>query len=146
MARAQGVVGADECGAPTAFWYRAAPEEWSWLESSRPADRGRPAGTPLGLLSDIDYDRIVVKPKTGDLVVLYSDGVSEATNPAREELGPDALMNVARAWITVPPKRLAASSRQRSTRFARASSRSMMKRSSCCRSPLHLTARLLLNG
>jgi serine phosphatase RsbU (regulator of sigma subunit) len=34
----------------------------------------------LGLLSDISYDRKIVKPLADDLIVLYSDGVSEATN------------------------------------------------------------------
>jgi serine phosphatase RsbU (regulator of sigma subunit) len=33
---------------------------------------------PLGLLPDVTYDRLVIKPQPGDLVVLYSDGVSEA--------------------------------------------------------------------
>lgn len=56
---------------------------------------GRPAGVPLGLLADISYDRVVVKPQSGDLVVLY-DGASEATNRAETELGRDGLMNLAR--------------------------------------------------
>jgi serine phosphatase RsbU (regulator of sigma subunit) len=34
---------------------------------------------PLGLLADVAFDRLVVKPQSGDLMVLYSDGVSEAT-------------------------------------------------------------------
>jgi sigma-B regulation protein RsbU (phosphoserine phosphatase) len=92
----RGLLVLTNAGHPPPFWCRAAPNEWSWLETARPGERGRPAGTPLGLLADIDYDRIVVKPKIGDLVVLYSDGVSEATNPAGEELGRDALMNIAR--------------------------------------------------
>ena len=40
---------------------------------------------------------MIVKPEPGDLIVLYSDGVSEATNPAGEELGRDDLMTLARA-------------------------------------------------
>ena len=53
-------------------------------------------GTPLGLLPDISYDRVIVKPTVGDLVVLYTDGVSEATNQDGEELGRDGLMALAR--------------------------------------------------
>jgi sigma-B regulation protein RsbU (phosphoserine phosphatase) len=83
-------------GHPPPLWYRAARDEWRWLETPRASERGRPAGVPLGLLSDISYDRTVVKPQSGDLVVLYSDGASEATNQAGEELGRDGLMNIAR--------------------------------------------------
>ena len=52
---------------------------------------------PLGLLADVTYDRLVVKPQSGDLMLLYSDGVSEATSPAGKELGRDGVMNMARA-------------------------------------------------
>jgi sigma-B regulation protein RsbU (phosphoserine phosphatase) len=44
----------------------------------------------------VDYGRVIVKPEPGDLVVLYSDGVSEATNEAAEELGRDGLLEMAR--------------------------------------------------
>jgi phosphoserine phosphatase RsbU/P len=37
-----------------------------------------------------------VKLQVGDLVLLYSDGVTEATNPAGDELGPEGLMNLVR--------------------------------------------------
>ena len=83
-------------GHPPPLWYRAARDEWRWLETQRASERERPAGVPLGLLADISYDRTVVKPQSGDLVVLYSDGVSEATNQAAEELGRDGLLNIAR--------------------------------------------------
>ena len=52
---------------------------------------------PLGPLADVTYDRIVIKPESGELVVLYSNGVSEATSPDGNELGRDGLMNMARA-------------------------------------------------
>jgi phosphoserine phosphatase RsbU/P len=51
---------------------------------------------PLGLLADVTYDQLVVKPQSGDLIVLYSDGVSEAIGPDGNELGRDGLMNMAR--------------------------------------------------
>jgi len=92
----RGLLELTNAGHPPAFWHRAARDEWSWLETERASEPGRPAGVPLGLLPDISYDRRVVKPQAGDLVVLYSDGVSEATNPAGEELGRDRLMNIAR--------------------------------------------------
>jgi phosphoserine phosphatase RsbU/P len=51
---------------------------------------------PLGLLADVTYERLVVKPQPGDLLVLYSDGVCEARNPAGTELGLVDLINMVR--------------------------------------------------
>ena len=92
----RGLLELTNAGHPPPFWRRAERDEWSWLETQRASEPGRPAGVPLGLLADISYDRTIIKPRVGDLLVLYTDGVSEATNPAGEELGRDRLMNIAR--------------------------------------------------
>jgi sigma-B regulation protein RsbU (phosphoserine phosphatase) len=92
----RGLLVVTNAGHPPPIWYRAKREDWSWLEPPHRAQRSIAAGTPLGLLPDISYDRKIVKPLAGDLVVLYSDGVSEATNRNDEELGGDGLMALAR--------------------------------------------------
>jgi phosphoserine phosphatase RsbU/P len=83
-------------GHPPPLWYRATHREWTWLDPAPDDRRNRPTGVPLGLLEQIDYDRRVVRPPPGDIVVLYSDGVSEATSRAGEELGRDTLMAIAK--------------------------------------------------
>jgi sigma-B regulation protein RsbU (phosphoserine phosphatase) len=83
-------------GHPPPLWYRTARREWVWLDPARRGGRARLAGVTLGLLEQIDYDRHVVRPQPGDIVVLYSDGVSEATSLAGDELGRDRLMALAR--------------------------------------------------
>ena len=93
----RGLVVITNAGHPSPLWYRASRDEWSWLETQRASERGRLAGVPLGLFADATYDRLIVKPQSGDLIVLYSDGVSEATSPDGNELGRDGLMNMARA-------------------------------------------------
>jgi phosphoserine phosphatase RsbU/P len=87
-------------GHPPSLWYRARTQQWDWLETQRVGERGRPAGVPLGLLADVDYDRRIIKPLPGDLLLLYSDGISEATNPAGEELGRDRLLDISRSLDT----------------------------------------------
>src|SRR5216684_2904203 len=84
---ARGLVTMTSAGHPPPLWYRAARDEWSWLQTRLASEPGRPAGVPLGLLADVSYDQLVIKPQRGDLIVLYSDGVSEAMNPAGNELG-----------------------------------------------------------
>ncbi len=92
----RGLLVVTNAGHPPPLWYRTNLDEWTWLERPQPGSKGAAVDTPLGLLPDISYNRITVKPNVGDLVVLYSDGVSEATNPDGEELGRDGLMAVAR--------------------------------------------------
>ena len=98
--RPRGLLVVTNAGHPPPCWYRAARDEWSWIEARRTSERGRAAGVPLGLLPDIDYDRTILKPQVRDLVVLYTDGVSEASNEAGEELGRDGLMRIARGLDT----------------------------------------------
>jgi len=44
-------------------------------------------GTIVGLFSDAVYEQADVQLRSGDLIVAFSDGVSEALNPAGEEYG-----------------------------------------------------------
>jgi sigma-B regulation protein RsbU (phosphoserine phosphatase) len=92
----RGLVVMTNAGHPPALWYRSSRNEWAWFEAQHATAVGV-EGTPLGLLPDVSYERMLVKPETGDLVVLYSDGVSEATNPAEQELGRDGLLTLVRA-------------------------------------------------
>ena len=51
-------------------------------------------GLPLGIIPDTEYREGRTQLNPGDVLVIYSDGVSEAINPSDEEFGPDRLCQV----------------------------------------------------
>ncbi|PYS22366.1 MAG: hypothetical protein DMF72_13705 [Acidobacteria bacterium] len=51
-------------------------------------------GLPLGIMSDAEFREGHTKLHPGDVLVIYSDGVSEAVNPNGEEFGPTRLYEV----------------------------------------------------
>ena len=93
----RGLLVMTNAGHPPAFRFRAKRRAWDWLEPTRAEAKPGTRGTPLGLLPNVTYDRVISKPEPGDIIVLYSDGVSEATNLAGKELGRDDLMSLAEA-------------------------------------------------
>ena len=65
-------------------------------------------GVPLGLLPDREYDEVVFQAREGDLIILYSDGVSDHVSPAGEEYGRSSLARVVRRCCECPPKQIVA--------------------------------------
>jgi len=51
-------------------------------------------GLPLGIMSDAEFREGRTQLRPGDVLVVYSDGVSEAVNPHGEEFGPTRLYEV----------------------------------------------------
>jgi sigma-B regulation protein RsbU (phosphoserine phosphatase) len=51
-------------------------------------------GLPLGIKADADYREGRTHLQMGDVLVIYSDGVTEATSPSGEEFGPTRLYEV----------------------------------------------------
>jgi serine phosphatase RsbU (regulator of sigma subunit) len=51
-------------------------------------------GLPLGIKADADYKEGRTQLQYGDVLVIYSDGVTEATSPTGEEFGPTRLYEV----------------------------------------------------
>ena len=51
-------------------------------------------GLPLGIMPNADFREGRTKLFPGDVLVIYSDGVSEAVNPSGEEFGPTRLYEV----------------------------------------------------
>src|SRR2546430_15917621 len=60
-------------------------------------------GVPLGLLPDREYEERHFHARSGDLVVLYSDGVSDHMSSAGEEYGRGRLAHVVRNQCVLDP-------------------------------------------
>jgi len=56
----------------------------------------RVEGVPLGLLDEREYEEVVFQAHRGDLVVLYSDGVTDHLNPDGKDYGRHRLAEVVR--------------------------------------------------
>ena len=61
-------------------------------------------GVPLGLLPDREYDEVTFQARTDDLIVLYSDGVSDHLSPGGDEYGRGRLAGVVRRCAHCTPK------------------------------------------
>jgi sigma-B regulation protein RsbU (phosphoserine phosphatase) len=63
----------------------------------------RPEGVPLGLLRDTEYEEQSVVLQPGDLIVLYSDGVTDQLNETGEEYSWGRLCRLVRkSWESSP--------------------------------------------
>jgi len=65
------------------------------------------AGLPAGMFPDSTYAEVMVQLKPGDLVVAYTDGVTEATDADGEELGLERVARVAAESLEQHPDRVA---------------------------------------
>jgi phosphoserine phosphatase RsbU/P len=78
-------------GHPRPLLYRAALREWSLL-AQKPDDLAAAANLPLGLDEETRYQAFDVELDRGDLVVFYTDGLSEAADQAGCMLGETGLL------------------------------------------------------
>src|SRR6516164_4725306 len=76
------------------LWYRAAEREWTFLQDATPYSR-QIADLPLGLIPGTDYTQTAVQLEPNDLVLLYTDGISESCDERGEQLGLDGLLEIA---------------------------------------------------
>lgn len=64
----------------------------------------KPCGTPLGMIPEMTYPVFPVALGPGDLLVAYTDGVTEAVNAADEEFGEAGLEACVRAAAAAGPQ------------------------------------------
>jgi serine phosphatase RsbU (regulator of sigma subunit) len=78
-------------GHPPPLWYHADERRWTWLRQSS-ADAARAVGFPLGMdFSGGDYADTVIELGVGDLLICYTDGLSEAADSTGRQVGEEFL-------------------------------------------------------
>jgi sigma-B regulation protein RsbU (phosphoserine phosphatase) len=82
-------------GHPPPLWYRTATGEWSLLNDSTPLSK-EIVDLPLGLIAGTSYSQTAVQLEPGDLLLLYTDGISESRDESGEQLGLERLLSIAR--------------------------------------------------
>jgi serine phosphatase RsbU (regulator of sigma subunit) len=88
------------------------------LRSNDTAEWFRSTGVPLGLLPDSSYGIHEIELAVGDLLVLYTDGITEAANPEEDEYGTQGLECSVRSHRDLPLDELAQAIERDLERFA----------------------------
>jgi sigma-B regulation protein RsbU (phosphoserine phosphatase) len=89
-------------GHPPALWHRSREDSWQLLQDTTPLAVAI-EGLPLGLISGTTYSQTGVRLGAGDMLVLYTDGISEAKDSSGNELGHAGLLELARTLKAEPP-------------------------------------------
>lgn len=84
-------------GHPRPLWYRADRDDWFILHHDLPERADRVRNLPLGVIQPTEYHQFAVQLGKGDLVLAYTDSLTEAQDAAGNQLGEQGLLNVARS-------------------------------------------------
>jgi phosphoserine phosphatase RsbU/P len=92
-------------GHPPVLWYRAQDKSWELLQDCT-RFAVEIAGLPLGLISGTAYSQTGVRLGAGDMLAIYTDGITEALDSSGSELGQIGLLELARSLEVKSPAEL----------------------------------------
>jgi phosphoserine phosphatase RsbU/P len=78
------------------LWYRAKAKQWQWLDEEACTSHCGAEGLPVGLIPGTTYRQTRIQIDPNDILVLYTDGITEAQDSSGEMFGRDRLMASAR--------------------------------------------------
>ena len=76
------------------LWYHAAEQKWTLMIESTPYSK-EIADLPLGMIPGTPYTQTAVQIEPGDLIVLYTDGVTDSTDDSGAHLDQHGLLALA---------------------------------------------------
>jgi serine phosphatase RsbU (regulator of sigma subunit) len=84
------------------LWYRSKSNNWEWLDAEACQSCGVD-GLPVGLIPGTTYRQTLIQLQPDDILVIYTDGITEAEDSFGDMLGRDRLMAWARSAPTDNP-------------------------------------------
>ena len=85
------------------LWYHAAGHEWTFMTEASPYTK-EIADLPIGLIPGTPYSQTAVQLELGDMVVLYTDGITESNDASGREMTKDGLLELARNASAASPR------------------------------------------
>jgi len=83
-------------GHPRPLWYRADEGRWQILQRECQGACPRLLNLPLGVIDETSYYQFAVPLAENDLVLVYTDALTEAADPSGAMLGEEGLLRLAR--------------------------------------------------
>jgi len=81
-------------------------------------DMLRPTGAAIGLIEEAEFGENTIELQKEDLLVLYTDGVTEAMNHQNQEFGRERLIKLSQQVNTLPVKEVVQEIRQALEEFS----------------------------
>jgi sigma-B regulation protein RsbU (phosphoserine phosphatase) len=78
----------------------------------------RPTGAAIGLVEEAEFAEKTIELQEEDLLVLYTDGVTESVNPQNQEFGRERLVKLSREVNNTPVREVVQHIRQRLEEFS----------------------------
>lgn len=94
-------------GHPRPLWYRKAERQWHLLDAALPENVQGLLNLPLGVLDETGYTQFAVQLDPDDVLILYSDSLTDATGEDGQPLGEAGLLNLASRLDPSDPDALA---------------------------------------
>jgi serine phosphatase RsbU (regulator of sigma subunit) len=88
-------------GHPRPLWRSAATDDWKFLTQGQPGHGI--ADLPLGVLDETGYSSVELSLGRGDLLLFYTDALTESENQDGAPLGEAGLLEIARRLDTTHP-------------------------------------------
>ena len=89
-------------GHPPTLSYHASQREWGWLHERTTDSVETFEGLPLGLVPGTEYEQTRVRFAEGDLLILFTDGITECANKTDKELSYEGLRDLLRGLPVEP--------------------------------------------